>query len=57
MAARLTQNDVEKMKETLDVYYTRYCEHQDVCEYESPQYWRAQDVLSAIRLVIEEISP
>lgn len=57
----LTRHEIEKMKSTLDTYRQRYCQHQDAvlkaAEYESPAYWRAQDVISAIANTIEMMSP
>jgi SMC interacting uncharacterized protein involved in chromosome segregation len=57
----LTQHEIEKMKSTLDSYHERYRRHQEVvlraAEFESPAYWAAQNVISAIAKTIEEMSP
>ena len=57
----LTQHEIEKMKSTLDAYHQRYCQHRDAvlkaAEFESPAYWVAQNVISAIANAIEEMSP
>ena len=57
----LSQHEIEKMKSTLDAYHQRYCQHRDAvlkaAEFESPAYWRAQDVVSAIANTIEMMSP
>lgn len=57
----LSQHEVEKMKSVLDSYYERWQSHKDAClkaaEYESPQYWKAQEVVAAIWNVINEMSP
>ena len=57
----LSQHEIEKMKSTLDAYHQRYCQHRDAvlkaAEFESPAYWRAQDVIGAIANTIEMMSP
>lgn len=51
--ANLTTNDTNKFRVQIDAMYVAYELHQETLEFQSPQYWKIQDIKCKLAELME----